>query len=153
MARGKQGYKKEYCTILRNASSMGMTVPEMSELMGITKKTFYVWCNTYPEFMEAYTDGKEHSNKRVLMSLYEAAVTGTVTTKTKRVTNLTTMDVVETVETIHTPPTHPTMAYWLTNRMPTDWNTNRLKEIAPEIPEDVAHEITMTVINTNHNEN
>lgn len=54
-------YKKQFAKDLPAMFENGEAVEEVACALGVTKKTFYNWLDTYPEFAEAYELGKQKS--------------------------------------------------------------------------------------------
>jgi len=70
-------YKKEYVVQLPKMFENGEDVVEVCIQLGISTRTFYNWCNKYPDFKEAYAQGKEYS-KAWWLKLGRAGAAGKV---------------------------------------------------------------------------
>lgn len=68
-------YKPRYCEIVPEMFKNGSSVTEVSQLLGINRKTFYEWAKTYPDFAEAFEEGKINS-EAWWMKLGREAATG-----------------------------------------------------------------------------
>lgn len=143
--RGKPKYKPEYCLVVKNATKMGMGISEVCELLDCTPPSFWRWYQKYPEFAESVDDGREHSDKRVLHTLYDIATKGSITKKTKTVTNHTTKEVITTEEIIENPPHTSSVHYWLTCRLPKEWSPKNIVETV-EPDDGKEHTVTINVI-------
>jgi hypothetical protein len=54
-------YQQRFATELAVMFTNGESVAEVCVLLGICKQTFYTWCDTHPEFLDAYKKGQELS--------------------------------------------------------------------------------------------
>lgn len=54
-------YKKEYCDKVVKMMRKGMSIEEVCYELEIAKQTFYNWCDTHPEFMDAKKRGVDFS--------------------------------------------------------------------------------------------
>ncbi len=54
---GSNHFKPEYCSLLIEKMSKGMSVAEFCTEIMCCKPTFYAWCNKYPEFRAAHGMG------------------------------------------------------------------------------------------------
>ena len=54
-------YKPEYADQLPMMFANGESVAEVCLQLGITRRAFYDWVEKYPEFSEAYSEGKLYS--------------------------------------------------------------------------------------------
>jgi hypothetical protein len=70
-------YKPEYADQLPKMFSNGEDVVEVCVEFDISTRTFYNWCNKYPEFKLAYERGKEYS-KAWWLKLGRAGAAGKV---------------------------------------------------------------------------
>ena len=52
-------YRPESCERFIEMSSQGMGIIEIAAGLGVTRQTLYNYCERYPEFLDAYTRGKE----------------------------------------------------------------------------------------------
>ena len=54
-------YKKELCQQVIDFMYQGMSIEEVCYELMICKQTFYNWCETYPEFLDAKKKGESFS--------------------------------------------------------------------------------------------
>lgn len=59
MARSDTKYDIKFIDMLPDLFREGQGVAEVSVAMGISRATFYRWCEAYPDFDEAYKDAKD----------------------------------------------------------------------------------------------
>ena len=124
MARGrKEKFKSEYAQHAYNDALLGATDKEMSDMFGVSERTFNAWKGQHREFLESLKKGKALADANVASSLYRRAVgyDGKATkfaTKDGKIT-----DSVEYIE--HYPPDVTAAIYWLKNRQPEFWRDKK----------------------------
>lgn len=74
LPRGRKTlYDKKYVKQAYRLSLLGLTDPEMAEVLDVCDSTFDNWKNKYPDFLGAIKDGKLTADSNVVASLYERA--------------------------------------------------------------------------------
>ncbi len=132
MGRKKTVYNMAVLTPqLKRLARMGLTMEELCEALGMTPKTFYRLRDEHPEFDEAFKEGKEACNERVVAKLFTMAINGVKTTKRKTICNLRTGEIIETNEETHIESPN-TCLKWLHNCMPDQWRQSNRKTDAPD---------------------
>ena len=63
----------------REMASRGLTVPQISDCLGISESTLYGKQNKYTEFMDAIKKGRAEGLNKVSNALFEKATQGNVT--------------------------------------------------------------------------
>lgn len=69
----KTDYKPEYAEQTFKLCLLGKTDIEIAEFFKISEKTLYNWKNIYPEFLQAFSDGRDKADSEVANSLYKRA--------------------------------------------------------------------------------
>ena len=67
------------CEQARDMASRGLTVPQISDCLGISESTLYGKQNEYKEFMDAIKKGRAEGLNSVSNALFEKATQGNVT--------------------------------------------------------------------------
>ncbi len=96
----------------------GFTDKEMSEVLGITQRTFNNWKKANPEFFHTLKIAKDMADRKVERSLYERAC-GYSHEEDKIFNDSGKALIVETVK--HYPPDPTSGIFWLKNRQPDKW--------------------------------
>lgn len=127
MARPTRYDAKIHCEIVKSLAARGYTDKEMATILNISEKTFYLWQEKYPEFLQAIKEGKEKPNHQVERALFERA-TGYEHEAVKifcgRDGIVTQVKYIE-----HYPPDPTSMIFFLKNRMPEKWRDVRQTEL------------------------
>jgi len=66
-------YTKKMPKIAFTFALLGLSDERISSAMGICIKTFYMWCETYPEFSQALIDGRENVDGLVVNAMFRRA--------------------------------------------------------------------------------
>lgn len=98
-AKYKKWLEKEQLVLLQGWAREGLTDKEISNRIGISDRTLYLWKRKHPHIAAALKIGKEHADMAVEQTLFKQATNGNVTA----------------------------MIYWLNNRKPDKWR-NRIKD-------------------------
>lgn len=61
MPKTHSKYKKEFAEELPQMFANGESVAEVCIQLGVTRRAFYDWVEKYPDFADAYQDGKMHA--------------------------------------------------------------------------------------------
>lgn len=122
----KTDYKPEHKDQAYKYALLGLTDVEMSNLFGVTEKTFNNWKKRYPEFLQSINNGKEPADAEIAHSLNERAKGYSyiehVPTKVKKVEYENGKRVREIEEVVvtpverHVPPDTRAIQYWMNNR-------------------------------------
>lgn len=105
-------------------AAMGATLEEISDAMGVSKRTIIRWSKDHDSFGKALAEGKGVSDAKVIRSLYQRA-TGYEYTEEKKIVEVDKDGNVKPVrvETIrkHVPPDVAAQCFWLKNRQRDRW--------------------------------
>lgn len=105
-------------------AAMGATIQEISDAMGVSKRTIIRWSKDHESFGKALAEGKGVSDAKVIRSLYQRA-TGYEYTEEKKIVEVDKEGNVKPVrvETIkkHVPPDVAAQCFWLKNRQMDRW--------------------------------
>jgi hypothetical protein len=123
-ARGRPTkFRKEYADTAALCAARGFTHPEICQVLGIVRDTFWRWRTRHPAFEKALQIPILKANERVKRSLYERAVGHTRITE-QVVLEKTSKDTTEarTIQVaISEPPETAAISLWLRNRDPKNW--------------------------------
>jgi transposase-like protein len=121
----------------------GYTENEIALEFGISQRTLYTWKHEHEEFLQSISDGKNFSDDRVEMSLYERANgykwKEEVAIKVKDGKDKEHIEIIEVERTI--PPDPPSVSLWLRNRRPKQWRER--------VEIDSRVNVTESIIDTN----
>ena len=105
-------------------AAMGATIEEISDAMGVSKRTIIRWSKDHESFGKALAEGKGVSDAKVIRSLYQRAP-GYEYTEEKKIVEVDKDGNVKPVrvETIkkHVPPDVAAQCFWLKNRQRDRW--------------------------------
>jgi hypothetical protein len=105
------------------AYSKGWTDAEVAELLGVCLTTIKVWRAKYPEFAEVSKLGKDESDERVVMSLYQRALGYNI--KSEKVGFDKDGNVLRAETEEHIPADVKAAFIWLKNRRGWEWADRR----------------------------
>ncbi|MFG1388823.1 hypothetical protein [Xanthobacter versatilis] len=90
----------------------------MAEFFGVDTRTIYRWKNSYEDFCQAVTCGKEKADERVARSLFNRAVGYSY--ESEKVFQFQ-GEIVRAPVVEHVPPDPSAAMNWLKNRRPDEW--------------------------------
>lgn len=102
----------------------GVTLPEIADKIGISRKTLGEWRKKYPEISNALKGGTEMVNYKVENALLKSAL-GYRTKESKIITVMRFGKVIETRKEVTEKEIAPNPAsaqFWLTNKLPKKWS-------------------------------
>ena len=136
----KLTFDEQILTVIRNLTKKGKTQDEISEILGISRTTFYRYKQISEEFSDAINSNRDIADDMVERALFEAA-TGYVAPETK-VFMTKGGDIVTHDMEKHYPPDTKAAQFWLRNRRAKNWvdkvDVNQTSEIKIEIDKDDA---------------
>lgn len=128
MAGRPSAYKPEFCEIARKAAEVGMTDPEIAELLEVHTATLYRWKTAHPEFCESLKSGKELSDERVERALFQRAIGYRQKAVKIFMPSGAEQPVYAEYEEAVTPDTTAAI-FWLKNRRPDQWREKSIQEV------------------------
>lgn len=116
-------YKPEYDRIVEGLCKLGATEPEIAEALGVCLTTVKNWKNANDGFVAAIKRGKEFADMNVAESLFKRAVGY----KAKKVVTASFQGKItdETEIDEEVAPDVTAQIFWLKNRRPDLWRSNR----------------------------
>lgn len=116
-SRGK--YSPELARFVNRLAKLGLTHPQMADVLGVAESTFYKWKAERADFRTALQMGMAVADARVTDSMYRAACGYTHEEEVIRV--LADGQVVRVPTLKHYPPNPNLIMFWLKNRQPELW--------------------------------
>lgn len=116
--------------IIKTLARKGFTDVEMSEIVGITERTFNNWKTKNADFFQSLKEWKEKPDKEVERSLFERAM-GYEHPEDKIFNHAGEPLVVPTIK--HYPPDTTAIIFWLKNRQPDKWRDVKAMQHEGEI--------------------
>lgn len=126
-ASGPDDDEKFTPTLLRavsRACEVGLTDPEIADLVGVHADTLSVWKSRYPKLLAAMVVGRGPADDRVERALYQRAV-GYERHAVKIFLRPTDPEPVYADYMEHVPPDVTACWHWLKNRRPEQWKDRR----------------------------
>lgn len=120
-------YRPEYAKIAKKLLSTGATVPELAEVFGISISTVWLWRNTHPEFLHAFSELSEDFDARVERALGQRAVGYDY--DSVKVFQFNGEPVIVPIKT-HVPPDVNAAKFWLAARQSGKWRVKEEVEIS-----------------------
>jgi hypothetical protein len=114
-------------------AAQGKTNEEISEIIGINPRTFYLWQGKNLDFVRALKEAKGEADALVEASLFRRA-TGYYHKEQKLYFHKGKPKVTEIIR--HYPPDTGAGIFWLKNRQPQRWQDRRVIDAPPEKPAD-----------------
>ncbi len=116
---GKWKVKKNLDKVREWASQKENTIAIIAAKMKISASTFYNWLKEYPEFREAFEEGRRSVDEEVESSFFKMCTGYKETVKeSKTVRNEKGEESVEIEKEIYVPPNVAALKLYLVNRMP-----------------------------------
>jgi len=123
-------FRDEFVEQAEKLCALGATDFELADFFGVDTRTIYRWKNTFPEFCQAVTCGKEKADERVARALYNRAVGYSF--ESEKVFQFQGQVIrADTVE--HVPPDPSAAKLWLTNRRPDQWRDKQEHEVKGQV--------------------
>ncbi len=116
-SRGK--YSPKLARFVNRLAKLGLTHPQMADVLGVAESTFYKWKAERADFRTALQMGMAVADARVTDSMYRAACGYTHEEEVIRV--LADGQVVRVPTLKHYPPNPNLIMFWLKNRQPELW--------------------------------
>ena len=125
---GRQsGYKNEYARQAAHLCRLGASNNDLAKFFNVGVEQINSWAMTYKEFAKVVRVGKDESDERVVMSLYNKAIgyekeiTKEIVTKNGEIKTIT--------DKIYVPPSDQAITFWLKNRRKYEWRDRHEHEI------------------------
>jgi hypothetical protein len=137
-AAGKKRYAWENNqtmeNVVRNLASAGLPNKEIANLIGVRLATLERRVRTIPELEEALVEGRSHATQVMVAEMFKTALGGHVTQEITETVSPTGKKSTKVV-TREAPPNPHLMIYWLNNRDPENWKSQRqlMKESRGEV--------------------
>lgn len=121
------GYKNEYARQASHFCRLGASNNDLAKFFEVSTDTIHTWTLTYKEFAAAVKVGKDLSDERVVMSLYNKALGFEKVIEKEIVTK--SGEIVIVKEKIYIPPSDAAISFWLKNRRRLEWRDRQEMEI------------------------
>lgn len=118
-------WREEFVSICGRLARLGLSDPEMADVIGVAEKIFRQWKYTRPEFAAALAQWKGAADDRVERRFYEKAIGYSYPSEKIVVVN---GEVQRVPITVHVPPSDYACMYWLENRRPDIWKRARIDD-------------------------
>lgn len=120
-------YKNEFAKQAGHLCRLGASNNDLAEFFDVSTQTITKWTLLYKEFANAVKVGKDLSDERVVMSLYNKALGFEKVIEKEIVTKSGEMKIVK--EKIYVPPSDAAISFWLKNRRRHEWRDRQEMEI------------------------
>lgn len=120
-------YRNEFADKAYKLCLLGATQEEIADLLCVSLQTLYTWREKHPEFMEAFTRGKQDADANVANRLYQRAM-GYSHEAVKIFMPAGSNEPVYAPYTEHYPPDTQAASLWLRNRQPAKWRDKQEHE-------------------------
>ena len=121
------GYKNEFARQAGHLCNLGASNNDLAEFFQVSHETIHRWAITYKEFAKAIKVGKDLSDERVVMSLYNKALGFEKIIEKEIVTKNGEVKIVK--DKIYVPPSDGAISFWLKNRRRHEWRDRQEMEI------------------------
>ena len=118
-AAGRGKYDPKLAGVVNRLAKLGLTHPQMADVLGVAESTFYKWKAERADFRTALQMGMAVADAQVTDSMYRAACGYTHEEEVIRVLADGTIVRVPTMK--HYPPNPNLIMFWLKNRQPELW--------------------------------
>jgi len=118
-------FKEIYIDQVYRMCLLGLTDVQMSDLIGVSEKTFNTWKHVYPKFLQSIKNGKEIADTEVAVSLRKRAI-GYSHPEDKIFCTDGEVTIVPTIKNY--PPDTAAAFIWLKNRQPAFWTDRKTVE-------------------------
>lgn len=128
---------KIHATLILWMSRSGLTMQEIADELGISKKKLHIWRNEHEEVANALRAGRKWFDATVEHRLFQNATGMTITETSQHfVTDPETGERKLTGETVsrrELPPNTTAQIFWLKNRMPKEWRDRQEIDLSGDI--------------------
>ncbi len=114
-------YKPEFCEQGQKLCELGATDREVAEFFEVSESTLNVWKLSHKKFSECLKLGKQHSDDRVVKSLYRRATGYSYDTVKIFPPKLQSGEPIIVPYVEHVPPDTTACIFWLKNRIKEEW--------------------------------
>lgn len=121
------GYKNEFARQAGHLCNLGASTNDLAKFFQVSTDTIYRWAVEYKEFAKAVRVGKDLSDERVVMSLYNKALGYEKEIEKEIVTKNGEVKIVK--DKIYIPPSDSAITFWLKNRRRHEWRDRHEHEI------------------------
>lgn len=121
------GYKNEFARQASHLCNLGASNNDLASFFQVSHETIHRWSLTYKEFANAIRVGKEFSDERVVMSLYNKAIGYEKVIEKEVIGKDGSLKIVK--DKIYIPPSDGAISFWLKNRRRHEWRDRQELEV------------------------